>query len=115
MVLVMVVMTVFFVKTSMFMAVFFVRMFMGMMIIAAGGEKTVRMQKSHVMIMVLMLRIQHDMKITRVKRRLLHPADDNLCPFQMEAVESSLKHLPVCAQIQKRANGHISADARRSI
>ena len=71
----------------------------------------VRMKISHVMVMILMSLIQHDIKIARIQSRLFHSADHNIGSFQMKAVQRFHQHILIRSQIQKRSDGHIAADS----
>ena len=69
------------------------------------------MQIFHIMIMVLMLRIQDDMKITHIQSGLFYAGNGSLKAFCRKALQRMLQYLPIRSQIQKRRHRHISADS----
>ena len=71
----------------------------------------VRMQIRHIMVVILMFRVQDYIEVTRIQRRLSDPADLYLRAFQAEAVQRIHQNFCVCAQINQRGDCHISADS----
>ena len=93
------------------------RMIVSMVVImtVVMGMIVIRMQICHVMIMVFMFLVQHDIEITCVQRGLLHPADHNTCTFQMKAVKRAAQHLLVRSKIEQCSYRHVTADAGGSV
>ena len=86
-----------------------------MIVVVFAGMIVIRMQICHVMIMVFMFLVQHDIEITCVQRGLLHPADHNTCTFQMKAVKRAAQHLLVRSKIEQCSYRHVTADAGGSV
>ena len=96
------------------MLMFFMTVVM-IMICVTMHREAVRMQICHIMIMILMFRIQHNIKITCIQRRLFHTADYNTCTFQMKTVQRIQKNFPVGTKIEQCRNRHISTDTTRAV
>lgn len=58
------------------------------------------MQILHIMIMILMRLIQHNIKVTDIQPRFHHSLDFNRKAIHRQAVQRLFQHLPVRAQIQ---------------
>lgn len=70
----------------------------------------VSIQIRHVMVMVLVLRIQAHVKVAYIQPGLFHPADLGREPLYRKALQSLFQHLLIGPQIQKSRHRHISAD-----
>ena len=68
------------------------------------------MQIIHVMVMVLMIFVQKDMKITGIQSALHDPGDMDLESVYRKACEGSFKCLSIRTQIQEGSHHHIPAD-----
>ena len=95
----------------MLMTVFIVMMLM----LVAVFRNTVGMQIRHIMIMILMLCVKHDVKVTCIQRRFLHSADHNLRAFQMKTVQRMQQDILIRTQIQQSCHCHISADSAHAV
>ena len=102
---------VFIVMMLMLVTVFFVMMLM----LVAVLLNTVGMQIRHIMIMILMLCIEHDIEVACIQCRFLHSADHDLRAFQMKTVQRMQQHLRIRTQVEQSCNCHISADSARAI
>ena len=67
-------------------------------------------QIRHVMVMVLVLRIQAHVKVAYIQPGLFHPADLGREPLYRKALQCLSQHLLIGPQIQKSRHRHISAD-----
>ena len=104
------------VAMCMLMIVIIVAVYMLMIVIVMGVHReTVRMQISHIMIMILMLRIKHNVKITGIQRGLLHAADLHPGTFQMKTLQRVHKNIPVGAKIKQRRNRHVATDTAGAV
>ena len=70
----------------------------------------VAMQKGHIVVMVSMLLIQNNVKITAVNACLRHSADFILKALCRNTLQSLIQCLFVRAQVQKCCYQHIAAD-----
>ena len=104
-------MTVFIVMMLMLVAVFIVMMLM----LVAVFRNTVGMQIRHIMIMILMLCIEHDIEVACIQCRLLHSADHDLRAFQMKTVQRMQQHMRIRPQVEQSCNCHISADSAHAV
>ena len=71
----------------------------------------VAMQKGHIMVMISMLLVQNNIKITAVNACLRHSADFILKALCRNTLQSLIQRLFVRAQVQKCCYQHIAADA----
>ena len=69
------------------------------------------MQIRHIMIVVLMLRIQNDIEVAGIQPRFFHSRNGSFVSRQLKACQCLLQYLLVCSQIEQSRNGHIPADS----
>ncbi len=73
------------------------------------------MEVGHVVVVVLVGRVQHHGKIAHIQARLHHPADLHGEALHVQTVERPAHDFLAGAGIQQRRRGHIAADARRAL
>jgi energy-coupling factor transporter transmembrane protein EcfT len=71
----------------------------------------VPVQILHVVIMSVMLFVQYDIEVTAVYACLFHPADPDIKPVSGDSLQHAQELVLVRAKVQKRRDGHITADA----
>ena len=71
----------------------------------------VPVQILHVVIMSVVLFVQYDIEVTAVYACLFHPADPDIKPVSGDSLQHAQELVLVRAKVQKRRDGHITADA----
>lgn len=82
-----------------------------LMLMAMHYSIVVAMQKGHIMVMVSMLLVQNNIKITAVNACFRHSADFIFKALCRNTLQSLIQCLFVRAQVQKCCYQHIAADA----
>ena len=90
---------------------FMVVVTMMLMLMAMHYSIVVAMQKGHIMVMVSMLLVQNNIKITAVNACFRHSADFIFKALCRNTLQSLIQCLFVRAQVQKCCYQHIAADA----
>ena len=95
----------------MFVFVLMLVVMMMFMLMAMHYSIAVTMQKGHIMVMVSMLLVQNNIKITAVNACFRHSADFIFKALCRNTLQSLIQCLFVRAQVQKCCYQHIAADA----
>jgi hypothetical protein len=80
-----------------------------------GRPETVRMQISHIMVMILMLTVEDHIKITGVQTGLDNARNRNPVAGKRQCTECLPQQLLIRSKIQQRRSQHISADSAGTV
>ena len=80
-----------------------------------GRPETVRMQISHIVVMVLMFAVKDHVEIAGIQAGLDNTRDCNPVTGKRQRIQCFLQQLFIRPQIQKRRNQHISADSAGTV
>ena len=78
----------------------------------AASSLPVAVEIDHVVVMVLMGRIEHHVEVAHVQARLHHSRDVNGKPLHTQAFERRAHHLFPRTDVQQSRRTHVAADAR---
>ena len=78
----------------------------------AASSLPVAVEIDHVVVMVLMGRIEHHVEVAHVQARLHHSCDVNGKPLHIQAFERRAHYLFPRADVQQGRRAHVAADAR---
>ena len=80
-----------------------------------GRPETVRMQISHIVVMILMFAVKDHVEIAGIQAGLDNTRDCNPVTGKRQRIQCFLQQLFIRPQIQKRRNQHISADSAGTV
>ena len=117
MIMLMILVTVFMVMVFMAVSVIMISMAVPMLVLFCqyGRPETVRMQISHIVVMILMFAVKDHVEIAGIQAGLDNTRDCNPVTGKRQRIQCFLQQLFIRPQIQKRRNQHISADSAGTV
>ena len=99
----------------MLMAVFVLTMVMMVVLVLVLGSCFVAVEPGHIVIVVLELLCQLNVKVAGVDAMLVYACNGNLKPVNRQCGELFAQVLLAGAQIEQGRDGHVAADARGAV
>ena len=99
----------------MLMAVFVLTMVMMVVLVLVLGSCFVAVEPGHIVIVVLELLCQLNVKVAGVDAMLVYACNGNLKPVNRQCDELFAQVLLAGAQIEQGRDGHVAADARGAV
>jgi hypothetical protein len=115
--MIMILVTVFMVMVFMAVSVIMISMAVPMLVLFCqyGRPETVRVQISHIVVMILMFAVKDYVEIAGIQAGLDNTRDCNPVTGKRQRIQCFLQQLFIRPQIQKRRNQHISADSAGTV
>ena len=117
MIMLMILVTVFMVMAFMAVSVIMISMAVPMLVLFCqyGRPETVRMQISHIVVIILMFAVKDHVEIAGIQAGLDNTRDCNPVTGKRQRIQCFLQQFFIRPQIQKRRNQHISADSAGTV